>query len=211
MEFNSWRETARNYLKRGVAPNALLWSGEQSSLFDLNFEEDKKVAVENPRVPKDFMDLAEYASCARDPDRWNLLYRILFRLQHENQNLLNVVVDDDIRRLNLLSKSVRRDIHKMHAFVRFKLQNIEGIETYIAWHPAEHYIIKLGTPFFVRRFGDKPWSIFTPDESAHWNMETLEFGKGLQQHEFEIEDPLTRCGRLITSRSLIQLALKLKP
>ena len=189
MDFVAWKETSREYLKKGLPPQALLWSGEQSSLFDFNIPDDPKNIVLSPRVPKEFLELAEFAACARDPDRWNLLYRILFRLQHENSKLLNVLVDEDIHRLHLLSKSVRRDIHKLHAFVRFKRQIINEQESYIAWHPAEHFCLKLGTPFFVRRFGDKPWSIFTPDESAHWDLQTLHFGEGMQQHEFEVEDP----------------------
>jgi uracil-DNA glycosylase family protein len=49
--------------------------------------------------------------------------------------------------------------------------------------------MELGTPFFVRRFGDKPWSIFSADASAHWNMKALTFGPGMTQQEFGHDDP----------------------
>lgn len=130
----------------------------------------------------------EKVSYARDENRWNLMYRILFRLVHENPNLLKISVDTDIREAELLEKSVRKDIHKMHAFVRFKKSEIDGEEIYIAWHKPEHLIVRPGTPFFARRFGDKRWSIFTPDESAHWDLKELTFGPGMEQKDFHTTD-----------------------
>lgn len=192
MDFESWRRQARDLLVKGISPNSQLWEESQGLLFEAtglgDFQAQPVFKVDQPKVPRDFLDLAEYASYAHVSDRWDLLYRILFRLHHENAQLLNVVVDDDIRRLQLLNKSVRRDIHKMHAFVRFKKTEVEGVERYVAWHQAEHFIIKPGSPFFVRRFGDKPWSIFTPYESAHWDLHELTFGEGMPQHQFEVSD-----------------------
>ncbi len=184
--YESWRKEARDRLVQGVPPKTGSWNLEQGSLFEV---ESPLRPLKNPTVPPEFLKLAPYVAAARDEDRWDLLYRILYRLQHENPHLLKVTVDPDVHRLNLLFKSVRRDIHKMHAFVRFKRAEIHGQETYLAWHKPEHLIVELGTPFFVRRFGDKPWSIFTPDGSAHWNLEELSFGKGMTQNEFEHEDP----------------------
>ncbi|KYG68722.1 hypothetical protein AZI87_05690 [Bdellovibrio bacteriovorus] len=187
LTFESWRLKARDLLIKGVPPNQTYWD-ESPSLF--SFEETALFApVPHPKVPKEFMELAEAVACARDPERWALLYRLLFRLNHENQNLLNIVVDEDVHKAKLLAKSVRHDIHKMHAFVRFKKADIDGVETYVAWHKPEHLILPLATPFFVRRFGDKPWSIFTPDGSAHWNLQNLSFSEGMPQNEFDHEDP----------------------
>ncbi|WP_413569012.1 UdgX family uracil-DNA binding protein [Bdellovibrio sp. HCB117] len=187
LTFESWRLKARDLLIKGVPPNQTYWD-ESPSLF--SFEETALFApVPHPKVPKEFMELAEAVACARDPERWALLYRLLFRLNHENQNLLNIVVDEDVHKAKLLAKSVRHDIHKMHAFVRFKKADIDGVETYVAWHKPEHLILPLASPFFVRRFGDKPWSIFTPDGSAHWNLQSLSFSEGMPQNEFDHEDP----------------------
>lgn len=189
MDFESWRIKARDYLTKGYAPSAELWEESQSLMLDVMGNQNDSRKVLTPKVPKDFLDLAKTASYAKDADRWELLYRILYRLHHENHDLLRVIVDDDIRRMQLLNKSVKRDIHKMHAFVRFKKVEIEGVEKYLAWHQAEHYIAKPGTPFFVRRFGDKPWSIYTPFESAHWDLKELTFGEGMPQRDFNITDP----------------------
>lgn len=187
--FESWRQEARKFLLEAVPPTAISWSEEQNSLF---VQEGSVHKLDRPlttvRVPADFVDMAEAVACARDEDRWDLLYRILYRLQHENHDLLKIAVDPDVARAQALRKSVRRDIHKMHAFVRFKKTMIEGKEVYLAWHKPEHRIFKIGTPFFARRFGDKKWTIFTPDGSAHWDLEKLSFGPGMEQHEFQVKD-----------------------
>lgn len=185
--FESWRERAREYLLQGITPQHLSWGGE-SLLFSTDLASVRRPLQQAPKVPKEFFELAETVAAARDEDRWSLLYRLLYRLQHEDKNLLQISVDPDVMKAARLSHSVRRDIHKMHAFVRFKHISVEGQDVYVAWHKPEHYSVRLGTPFFVRRFGDRRWSIFTPDESAHWDLKKLSFGPGIEQHEFAVRD-----------------------
>ncbi len=189
--FDGWRVTVRNFILNGTHPSEISWDQEELSFFS-TFEETNIAAaplpIKNLTVPPEFISLANNVSYARDSDRWDLLYRILFRLQFENSNLLKISIDSDIQRAELLEKSVRRDIHKMHAFVRFKKAEIDGKEVYVAWHRPEHLIVRPGTTFFARRFGDKPWSIFTPDESAHWNLTELTFGPGMEQKDFVTTD-----------------------
>ncbi len=188
--FESWRTAARDLVLREVHPEEIHWHEDTPSLFSLNSNSDKKFSAGSRplTVSADFLSLAKTVSFARDEGRWALLYRILFRLRIENPNLLQIAVDPDVLRAQLLKKSVSRDIHKMHAFVRFKKSEIDGEELYLAWHKPEHLIVHAAAPFFVRRFGDRRWSIFTPDESAHWNLETLTFGPGMEQHAFQTRD-----------------------
>ena len=68
-----------------------------------------------------------------------------------------------------MAKAVRRDEHKMHAFVRFREIGRERDAHYVAWFEPEHHIVELAAPFFARRFADMPWSILTPDLCAHWD------------------------------------------
>jgi probable DNA metabolism protein len=184
--FEGWREVARGYLSQNVAPQDISWT--EPSLFETPHLQVANIDSKTFLVPADFILLAKSVACARDPERWNLLYRILYRLKNHNQNLLKITVDRDVLRANLLMKSVRRDIHKMHAFVRFKHTHAGGEDLYVAWHRPEHLIVKPATPFFVRRFGDKRWSIFTPEASAHWDLQELKFGPGLAQSEFHARD-----------------------
>ena len=50
-----------------------------------------------------------------------------------------------------MERAVRRDEHKMHAFVRFRAcPGPAGVDEYVAWHRPDHPIVQLAAPFFVR-------------------------------------------------------------
>ena len=78
-----------------------------------------------------------------------------------------------------MAKAVRRDEHKMHAFVRFREIGREQKSHFVAWFEPEHHIVELAAPFFVRRFADMPWSILTPDVCAHWDGHAVSITPGI--------------------------------
>ena len=176
--FNSWRGAARKLLLAKIAPQEILWSNEkQQSLFENIFEQQTS---EKPvKVPADFLRIAEAAACFEDFSKWSLLYRLLFRLVYENRNLLSIESDDDVRRALLMEKAVARDIHKFHAFVRFRKVSIDDKEIFIAWHEPHHFTVEKAAPFFVRRFGSMLFSILTPKGCAHWDLENLTFSEAV--------------------------------
>lgn len=214
----SWRAEARGFLARNISPELIHWSVEDEPTLFQDFQEPLLISHEigstesqlvvnelgstermdnhgkggSPavvfQVPAEFLTLARFVSCHRDPKRWALLYRLLYRLKHETKSLLSIQTDADVHKARLMMKSVTKDIHKMHAFVRFKKVIRAEREFYIAWHRPEHLIVEEATPFFQRRFGDRPWCILTPDKSALWDLKTLRFGEGVPQHSFQVED-----------------------
>ena len=70
-------------------------------------------------VPAKFVELAKAAILHRDPERFAMLYRLLWRLR-SHHDLLEVATDPDVAQVAAMAKAVRRDEHKMHAFVRFR-------------------------------------------------------------------------------------------
>lgn len=129
-------------------------------------------------VPAAFLALARIAILHRDPARFALMYGLLWRLREE-KDLLDVSVDPLVARIEGMAKSVRRDIHKMHAFVRFRESpDVTGIH-YVSWFEPEHHIVEAAAPFFQRRFAAMRWSILTPKQSAHWNGIDLTIGPGV--------------------------------
>jgi probable DNA metabolism protein len=188
--FDAWRDKARTLLAAGYTPEEIDWaSDENQSLFSGGESAPPQGKPRQAKVPKSFLDEARLVACAREEGVWALLYRLLYRLQ-DRPDLLKDSVDPDVRRFQLLFKAVKRDIHKMHAFVRFKRVEGETPERYVAWHRSDHRILEEGTPFFARRFGDRPWSIFTPDGSAHWDGEKLGFGEPMPQNAFLARDSI---------------------
>lgn len=197
-DFASWRTHARRALAEDLKPEDIYWleAGSADSLFSQISEvstsptSSPDVRLPEFRVPKEFTELAELVACVRAPERWALLYRLLYRLTHGEPQVLWVAVDPDVHLARAWAKSVSKDIHKFHAFVRFKSVATEDGERFVAWHRPEHRCSRLAVPFFVNRFGDRSWSIFTPDESAHWNCEHLVFSAGVPEHEFQNVDLL---------------------
>ena len=117
---------------------------------------------------KDFLDLARQVASHSDPERFALLYTALLRLQEDRRFLANPA-DPLTDRLSRMAKSVRRDIHKMHAFVRFHELPAEGPRrSFGAWFEPEHPILEAGTPFFAKRFADMDWLIATPEGIARF-------------------------------------------
>jgi DNA polymerase len=89
-----------------------------------------------------------------------------------------------------MAKAVRRDIHKMHAFVRFReVEDGEG-PRFVAWFEPEHHIVRANGGFFVRRFANMAWSILTPALSLHWDRETLSEGPGASRSDAPEGDPI---------------------
>ncbi len=121
--------------------------------------------------------MAKAVCCFRSDLKWGLLYKVLWRLTNGEKHLLNIATDNDIHKLRAMEKEVRRDNHKMKAFVRFR--KLEEHDLYIAWHEPSHLIVKRVAPFFVRRFAAMNFAILTPDDSCYWNKEQLVFGEGL--------------------------------
>jgi DNA polymerase len=84
-----------------------------------------------------------------------------------------------------MAQAVRRDMHKMTAFVRFReLDEGDGREPmHVAWFEPEHRIVEATAPFFARRFANMRWAILTPERSVRWDGAALAFGPGARREE----------------------------
>ena len=189
--FEGWKRAAREALQNQWKPEELIWQELFSAQPILNLGDQTEQASRTEpsiRVPKSFIDLARTVSCFRDEARWAKLYRVLWRLIHEEKHLLKIVIDPDIHDLLMMEKAVRRDIHKMRAFVRFREVKQHGESWYVAWFEPDHFIVEVNAPFFVDRFAGMRWSILTPDRCAHWDGHQLSFTNGVPRSEAPTED-----------------------
>jgi len=195
-EFAAWREQARLLLREGISPDQVeLISEEDDIALTLGFAPppppDPSLAVTKPSVPKAFLDLAEIVACHKDPERWQLLYRVLWRLQAQRALMANEL-DEDIARMRRMDHQVRRDLHKMHAFLRFRMVEEAGAEHYIAWYRPDHRILALAVPFFAERFAVMRWTVLTSYASASWEPEThqITWGPGVPRSQAPPPDEL---------------------
>lgn len=175
---DAWRAAARAALAADIAPEHVDWSGgQQAGLLQGQDVATLSPVRDVPRVPPDFLALANAVTCHRDHARHALLYRLLWRIAQGERQLLERATDIDVHRAQVMEKSVRRDTHKMKAFVRFR--EVPGqTDAFVAWFEPEHFIVDRVAPFFARRFAGMRWSILTPYRSAHWDGSALGFGAG---------------------------------
>ena len=183
-------------LGEGVPPQEILWEAERGLFGPVLVGGEATMKL---KVPAAFVALAESVACHRDPVRWALLYQILWRMTRGGErHLLAIASDPDIAKARTLEKNVRREIHKMHAFVRFKLIDTNattGRERYAAWFEPDHFIVEAGAPFFRNRFANMDWSIFTPKGCAHWDGKLLTFTPGIPDNPVENPDALEAAWR----------------
>ncbi len=194
-DFDGWRKAARALALNDVKPSDVTWNvaGDAPELF-----EPTAPPLEPPEgtfsVPAKFVELAEIAILHRNPERFALLYRLLWRLR-SNHDLLDIATDPDVAEITAMAKAVRRDEHKMHAFVRFREVGRGQNSHFVAWFEPEHHIVELAAPFFARRFADMPWSILTPDVCAHWDGHAVSITPGVSQSEAPTADRLEETWR----------------
>lgn len=181
-DFDGWREQARRLVMADVPPDRVVWQvpGEGGDDLFAGAGGARRLPAPPPggtppRVPRAFLDLAAKAALHSDPQRYALLYRLLWRLQ-TRLGLMEDGADDDVRRLAMLARTVRRDIHKMRAFVRFRVIGDGAAERYVAWFEPEHHILRANAAFFVNRFTQMRWTILTPQGSLDWDGEVLREG-----------------------------------
>ena len=171
-----------------MPPEETIWSvGEASDLFA---EPSAGTPTGAFTVSRTLVSLAETVIQANDPARFALLYGLIWRTHRGERALLEDVADPLVQRVQRLAQSVRRDTHKMRAFVRFREVNEAGATRYVAWFEPEHFIVEANAAFFVRRFATMIWSILTPYRSVHWNGELLQSGPGASRADVPDDDAL---------------------
>jgi DNA polymerase len=186
-DLEEFRAAARRLIAAGAEPGSVLWrTGEDRQLFGA----PPPAAAGSFAVPAAFLRLSGDVICHRDPERFALLYRALWRLAQGERKLLEIASDPLVHRLARLAKAVRRDLHKMHAFVRFRRVEADDGERFVAWFEPEHHILRRAAPFFVGRFASLRWSILTPAGSIHWDGAALAFGAGVARAEAPSTDAL---------------------
>jgi DNA polymerase len=214
VDLAGFRRNARALLRDGVPPEAVTWQVRDIATSDLFTEvmpEDGPAdataadgaAASTPeatrgsapsgthdapaldiRVPADFLTLCKTAILHSAPQRFGVLYRLLWRLVRQPE-LRHDTLDPDRVYLENLARVVRRDKHKMTAFVRFRTVHDDTSDQplHVAWFEPDHHIVEATAPFFQRRFAQMRWAIMTPERSVQWDGKALSFGPGMRRDQ----------------------------
>ncbi len=195
IDLAGFRRAARQLLAEHVPPEGVTWTLAYQDLGDLFAEAPSKATMTNresacaheappPKVPAFLLPLCQTAILHREPRRFALMYRLLWRLQCQ-PDLRHDTLDEDRSELEDLARVVRRDMHKMTAFVRFRtVQDApESSPLHIAWFEPDHHIVEATSPFFQRRFTNMRWAILTPERCAQWDGTQLTFQAGARRDD----------------------------
>lgn len=199
--YPSWRQQALRALAAGWHPACLTWvqeagradgQREQMALdygaTPLSANDDEsgsgfgqggasRDAPKSVRVSRELATLLQDAALYRSPQRWALLYRVLWRWQLGDRAVVSVA-DEEGASLHRMAKAVRRAKHDMQAYVRFHRRDSVDGPQYLAWYEPEHDVLAWGAEHFVRRMGTTSWCIATPQGAAWWDGHELTFSEG---------------------------------
>lgn len=100
------------------------------------------------------------------PDNEMLVYQVVYALLHKGDgSVLENFANPAILKAAQIEKMIHREVHRMHAFVRF--QKSQGGLFYAAIDPDFNVLPLLGD-HFERRYADQPWLIF--DTRRHYGL-----------------------------------------
>jgi uracil-DNA glycosylase family protein len=104
--FESWQVAARRLLRDAVPPEAVEWleggAPEAPAAMPPSVSEPS-----SHRVPRRFVEVARQVAGHPSAARWALLYRVLWRIVHEDHDLLRLDTDEDVSRLIEMEKAMR--------------------------------------------------------------------------------------------------------
>jgi probable DNA metabolism protein len=172
-DWDGWRQAARALIHAGVGPETLTWSvgGEPEPLPE---------ASGTFRVPRTLVSLASVAIQAREPERFGLLYSLVWRV-NAGEKLLEDETDPDFSLVRRMALAVRADAHHMRTGMRFlPVAETAGGTRFLGWFEPAHFVLPANAQLTARRYPSLVWSIVTPDGAAHWDGSSLLFGSGLR-------------------------------
>lgn len=179
-DLEAFRTAARKLLSAGISPADVIFTSDMTSnLFSQPLPAGEKIIS----VTRDFATLAGAVACHRDEHRWSLLYQALWRIDQGERNLIHQMSDPLVHRLSRMAAAIRRDQHRMTAFVRFRMAQGPDGDLFIAWYEPQHRIVRRSAPFFIDRFANMHFSILTPDVTLHWDRTAVSYAPGLSRKD----------------------------
>ena len=213
IDWPGFSQAVRALRAEGVAADEVLWRIDGADdaapgLFDVGEERraDEMVSAVAMPLARGFVDAAREVFLHADPGRLPLIHRLALRIADDARAWDDPLHEDRLQ-FERLHREVRREIHKMHAFVRFRrlesgtpspgnaapaAAGASGASDqavrHVAWFEPGYHVLEAAAPFFARRFATMRWAILTPRASVEWDGHALSFGPGARREDAPAPD-----------------------
>jgi len=172
VDISGFHSEATRLLAQQVPPETVHWCPAPAQAVEEEDLDVRRAAIRNRAaraiIPQSFIRMSELVVLHRDPRRFDLLYRSLWRLVYE-PDLKNDFGDADLSRLRQMAQAVRRDIQKMKARLEFRSLTVLGETVAIAWYEPAHFVAETVGAWFAKRNPVARWILLTPDRSLRWD------------------------------------------
>jgi probable DNA metabolism protein len=164
---------ATRLLARQVPPDTVEWTAPATqAVGEHGFSPDIRATIRNRAaraiIPQSFVRMSELVVLHRDGDRFDLLYRSLWRLVYEPE-LKQDFGDADLARLRQMAQAVRRDIQKMKKRMEFRDEVLKGEPIAVCWYEPAHFTCEIVGNWLAGREPGQRWLLLTPDRSLRWD------------------------------------------
>ena len=149
-------------------------------------------------LPRAVGALIELAVCHRDPERYALLYSLVWRVRHGERALPEVPAIRWCIGCSGWENPCAATCTRCTPLCASAPPRSEQTERFVAWFEPDHFILEATADFFVDRFGSLAWSILTPIGSLHWDRSRLTHGPAGHPHRRAGRTPSRQAGAAIT-------------
>lgn len=184
IDAEDFRLRANAMLARQVPPADIEWHAEVSQASGFAFHGRGLVVAVPPSalhsiVPRSFVRLTELVVLHRSERRFELMYRLLWRLVHEPE-LVAGGADVDMALAQSMAQAVRRDVLKVGKHLRLRsLEPEAGSELGFAWCEPQHRVTELAADGLSASDTVPPWLLASPDRCVLWTGRDLLCGPGV--------------------------------
>ena len=176
VDIAGFHHEATRLLAQQVPPQDVAWTAAPAQSVDEEPLEANRAAMRNRAaraiIPQSFVRMSELVVLNRDPERFDLLYRSLWRLVYEPE-LRHDFADQDLAKLRQMAQAVRRDIQKMKGKFSFRVLEVRGEPVRLACYAPMHFVAEVVGGWLAQREPATCWIILTPDRSMRWDGRQL--------------------------------------
>jgi uracil-DNA glycosylase len=163
-DLGGFRTSALELLRHQVHPAAIAWSST-AGLAVPTAGRGPAGGVSNAAasvVPRSFLRLVDLALLHSDPQRFDLLYRLLWRVVHEPR-LKDDRDDYDMQRARKMAAAVRREVQTLQRSAAFVSVAYAGSTLACAWTDPHFHTTEAFALWVARRHPDADFLVASPE------------------------------------------------